>query len=120
MTKKLFIVDDSNELRKAYKRYIENRTNEYEFREARNGLEAQKILFEENYIPDYMILDNQMPVMGGMELLRIIHKEGLTQKIRLAIGSGSITKVLREEIESYNVKIFEKPFNLQDLINYFK
>ena len=120
MLKKLFIVDDNKTLRKCYIKYIVACRNIYEIREASSGLEAQKVLFEEKYKPDCMMLDNEMPGgIMGIDLLRKMHKENLIERINLIMCSGSITKQLEEEIRSYGVKILKKPFMLQNLMECF-
>ncbi len=120
MIKKIFIVDDRTTLRNAYKRYIKYRINEYEFKEACNGLEAQRILFEEEYKPDYMILDNKMPILHGINLLQEINEKGLTKFIKIAMCSSDNNNDIILRAEKYGAKFFHKPVNLIDLVKYFQ
>ncbi len=77
--------------------------------QAPNGQEAIKIL-ESNKV-DAVFTDLNMPVMGGMELLRTIAKRDDWKHILRIIISTDGSKLRREEARELNVNLYvEKPF----------
>lgn len=73
----IMIVDDREIFRRKFKRYPAfHETGEFEIRyEAQNGKEALDILRREHV--DILITDIRMPVMDGLELLKIVKEESL-------------------------------------------
>ena len=65
----MLIVDDVEINRAILSQFFQN---EYEILEASNGEEALEILESRNV--DIMLLDLMMPVMDGMEVLGVLHK----------------------------------------------
>lgn len=77
--------------------------------QAPNGAEAIKIL--ESCAVDAVFTDLNMPVMGGMELLREIAKRKEWKHILRIIISTDGSKLRREEARELNVNLYvEKPF----------
>lgn len=59
--------------------------------------------------PDYMFVDLLMPKLNGMDLIRIVQKEGGSSVIAL---TADVQKSVREEMEAMNVLAFvNKPLN---------
>lgn len=75
---KLLIVDDSNILRKAIRRYLDNGTIEV-VGEAGNGKDALR-LFKE-LAPDMVTMDITMPEMDGLQTLEEIMKINSSTKV---------------------------------------
>lgn len=82
----LLIVDDEEEIREALSRHF--RFLGYEVMTASNGVEALEILAHESVA--IIISDIMMPVMDGVELLRVVRKE--YPMVRLIIITGYVTQ----------------------------
>jgi len=77
---KLLIVEDEHIVRLALKSLIDWRSNGIELiAEAVNGSEAIKVLSNEPV--DLVITDINMPVMNGIELIKMIHQLGLDTSV---------------------------------------
>ena len=70
--KSCLIVDDSKVIRKVARHILE--TLEFEVEEAGDGQEA--LTRCEAKMPDVVLLDWNMPVMSGMEFLRLLRQRG--------------------------------------------
>lgn len=76
MCVKLLIADDEDMIRNGIAKYIALHTDRYEnIYLARNGQEALELLHR--YKPDIMLLDVQMPVMDGIEVMRQAKRAGI-------------------------------------------
>jgi len=75
---KLLIVDDSNILRKAIRRYLENGIIEV-VGEAGNGVDALNLFKELS--PDMVTMDITMPEMDGLQTLQEIMKVNPAAKV---------------------------------------
>ena len=67
--KKVMIVEDSNAMRLIIRNMINTNPNLMVVKTASNGREALELL--PNTSPDLILLDLEMPEMGGMEFLRL-------------------------------------------------
>ena len=68
------LVDDSFNVRSALRHILEKEPDICIIGEASNGQEALKCVQE--FSPDVLLLDMQMPVMDGVEVLERLHEEG--------------------------------------------
>lgn len=71
---KILIVDDEAILRKGILTFLKN--NGFEVSEASNGKEALEKIREEQF--DLIISDVQMPVLNGIELLKMLKNKGIS------------------------------------------
>ncbi len=74
--KHCLVVDDSDVIRKVARRILE--TMNFETSEAENGQEALERC--QSRMPDAILLDWQMPVMGGVEFLGALNLLGNAKK----------------------------------------
>lgn len=73
---KLLIADDEDMIRNGIEKYIQLHTDRYEnIYTANNGREALDLIYR--YQPDIMLLDVQMPVMDGIEVMREAKRAGV-------------------------------------------
>lgn len=113
MKKKILVVDDKQELRMLIKLYL---SNDYEVETAENGLEALAQMHH-GYMPDLILTDMMMPLVGGKELVAQLKSSGMFAKIPVIILS-SIDKsteriaMLRSGAGDYLIK----PFNPEELL----
>jgi len=78
-----------------------------------NGKQALKYIFEgNNRKPDLILLDLNMPVMGGKAFLEEIMKKGLESEFKVAVLTSSGNSVDRQACLGLGaVDYFEKPMN---------
>lgn len=76
MAVKLLIADDEEVIRRSVAKYIKLHTDRFDkVYEAENGQEAIDILVQ--YQPDILLLDVQMPVKNGIDVMREAERAGL-------------------------------------------
>lgn len=79
-----------------------------------NGAEAVKKL-EEGLLPDFIILDLEMPVMNGLKTVEYLRKK-MNNQIPVIINSGLVPTYDRYKLKSLGVNDFlEKPYSLNDI-----
>jgi two-component system chemotaxis response regulator CheY len=112
MTKNVLIVDDSLYMRALIKDALENGGYTV-VGQAANGEEAIDMAFELQ--PDFITLDNILPDMIGIDILKVYQEEGLKSKVVMISAVGQETVVsegLRLGAKAYIVK----PFTSDQLI----
>jgi len=113
MAKNVLIVDDSLYMRTLIKDALE--TGGYTvIGQAANGEEAIDMAFELQ--PDFITLDNILPDMIGIDILKVYQEEGLKSKVVMISAVGQETVVnegLRLGARAYIVK----PFTSDQLID---
>ena len=112
MAKKVLIVDDSMYMRKLIKDALEE--GDYEVvGEAANGEEAIDLAIELN--PDIITLDNILPDMIGIDILRVYQEEELPAQVVMisAVGQES---VINEGMSLGAKAYIVKPFTSEKLV----
>lgn len=105
--KKVLIIDDNKDLHIVLKGLMSVNRN-IQFHHAYNGMEGyQKLLQLE---PDLTILDNQMPVMSGFELLEKLKRENRSFVIIMLTAFGQISDAVNA-IKMGALDYLTKPFN---------
>ena len=108
---KILICDDGRENRDFIIDYIIT-PNEFVALTARNGVEAMNILSSEPV--DLMLLDLQMPKMGGMEVLDAMREQQINVPVVLMTFHGSeeiAIEVYRKGVKDY----VKKPFSVEEM-----
>jgi CheY-like chemotaxis protein len=109
---KILVVDD-NPLIRCCMSFI-FAASHYEVISARDGNDALARLDANPDGYDVIIVDQKMPQLSGVELVREIRKKGIRAKIMVL--SAHLSPEIREAYEQLNVPvILDKPFNIQDL-----
>ena len=109
---KILVVDD-NPLIRCCMSFI-FAASHYEVTSARDGNDALARLDANPDGYDVIIVDQKMPQLSGVELVREIRKKGIRAKIMVL--SAHLSPEIREAYEQLNVPvILDKPFNIQDL-----
>ena len=76
-----------------------------------DGLEAMLWLSRGNF-PDLIILDREMPNLGGVKFLKALRGSGLYRDIPVMILSSWIDHKFEKDLDNLNVNQFiEKPFD---------
>jgi DNA-binding response OmpR family regulator len=113
MKKKILIIDDISEFRRLTKAIL---LNKYDVESAENGIDALSLLQNGN-IPDLIVCDLLMPVLGGKDFVEQIKSSGAFKDIPVIILS-SIDKS-DEKIKLINMganDYLEKPYNPAELL----
>lgn len=108
MTRKVLVVDDEANVRKALSTSL--RKAGYEIIEAASGMEALERI--EEFLPEVMLLDLRMPELDGMETLRRLKQDKVQHPhvvMMTAYGSsGDVMEAMRLGAFDY----VQKPFDL--------
>jgi DNA-binding response OmpR family regulator len=108
----VLIVDDSDTPRKQNKAIFKIRN--YNVLEASNGKEALEIIEKKRI--DLIILDLEMPIMGGEELLEEIKKLGKDDEIGIIVSSGTSDRDLISRVLKNGANEFiKKPFSVEEI-----
>ena len=103
----MLIVDDVEINRAILSQFFQN---EYEILEASNGEEALEILESRNV--DIMLLDLMMPVMNGMEVLGVLHKNPRFSHIPVIVTtSQDVVNSEGQALEKGAADYITKPYN---------
>ena len=112
INKRILVVDDNNMNRLVAKTILNNYGAT--ITEAANGKEAIDILQQNN--TDLVLMDIQMPVMGGMEATRIIRRDISKLLPVIALTANAIKGDNDKCIEGGMNAYLSKPFREQDLL----
>ena len=118
--KKILVVDDSGIMLRNIKRWLEDK---YQVILANSGAMAIKYLATNR--PDLVLLDYEMPVIDGSQLLEMIRTETEFCDIPVIFLTGkndkeSIMKVLELKPEGYLLKSMEPQKIIQEIDNFFE
>ena len=109
-TKLLFVEDDTT-----FSYIIKNSlelTGEYEIQTASNGKEGLEMYH--TFIPDVVVVDIEMPILDGMEMVKRIREKNESVPILLATGQTNVQNVLK----GYKLNIdnfIKKPYIPEEL-----
>lgn len=111
----ILIVDDSTCMRKVLRKSIVMcGIGEVEFFEAENGKLALDIV--RNEWIDLVLSDINMPVMDGLEMIKILGEEGSLKNIQVIVITSDKQETTKKTINDRNVvDILYKPFKPEDL-----
>ena len=109
---KILIVDDSIYMRSLIKTALTDEGHEI-VGEAADGESAINMALESN--PDLITLDNILPDMMGLEILKVLKEEGVTSKIIMISAVGQKT-VVNKGKELGADEYMVKPFTSETLI----
>lgn len=109
---KIFIVDDSRTSRKMLRTILEEHGHEI-CGEAENGQVAVDTYA--SCAPDIITLDITMPVMDGIEALRLIREKNSDVKILMVTAAGQKNKVV-EAVKNGATEFVTKPFDAEYII----
>lgn len=118
--KKILVVDDSGIMLRNIKRWLEDK---YQVILANSGAMAIKYLATNR--PDLVLLDYEMPVIDGSQVLQMIRTETEFCDIPVIFLTGkndkeSIMKVLDLKPEGYLLKSMEPAKIIQEIDNFFE
>ena len=110
--KSCLIVDDSKVIRKVARHILE--TLSFTVEEAEDGREA--LLRCDETLPDVILLDWNMPVMGGMEFLRTLRQRDLSTQPKVVFCTTENDAAhIRAAIDAGADEYIMKPFDRETL-----
>lgn len=109
------VVDDSLTARRAAAKVMKDAG--YTVRTAIDGLEAVAIL--QNYVPDVMLVDMEMPRMNGLELTSHVRNAARTRETPVIMITSRSTEKHRQQAKSAGVDVYlTKPFSEEILLSH--
>ncbi|MCM8529420.1 MAG: response regulator [Lentisphaeraceae bacterium] len=112
---KVLLIDDSTTMRKIQRRALSTLGIE-DVDEAANGREGVDKLQAENYGYNMVLLDMNMPEMGGMEVLKTVRADPKSNNIPIIMCTSVADKEqVMEAIKSGASNYVVKPFTPEDL-----
>ena len=112
---KVLLIDDSTTMRKIQRRALSSLGIE-NVEEASNGREGVDKLQAENYSYNIVLLDMNMPEMGGMEVLKTVRADPKSNNIPIIMCTSVADKEqVMEAIKSGASNYVVKPFTPEDL-----
>ena len=110
----VMVIDDSVTVRKVTTRFLEREG--YEVRTAKDGLDAVTQL--QDFVPDIMLLDIEMPRMDGFEVASRVRHENRLKNIPIIMITSRTGEKHRERAMSLGVnKYLGKPYQEADLLS---
>ncbi|NGP87415.1 response regulator [Fodinibius halophilus] len=114
MSTQILIVDDSAMMRKVIEKTINIcDIDDVHIYEAGNGKEGLDMMKE--HPVDLLIMDISMPVMDGMEMLKVVRKNESIEALPILIVSNESNKRRIEELISQGTVFVHKPFTPEEL-----
>ena len=115
--KKVLVVDD--EIHIVHVVAIKLRNNGYEVITADNGAEAFELAQQEK--PDMIVTDFQMPVMGGLELVKELRDCEITRDIPVILLTARSFAVSKDEQNELRISTcLSKPFSPRELLGHIE
>lgn len=112
----LYAEDDFDDY-DAIKEALEQLTSNFILVHAKNGLEAVEYLKKTEQIPDLLVLDLNMPVMDGKEVLVWVKEEAGLKDIPVMIFTTSSREEDIKLCQKYHCTFFRKPTLYRDLLH---
>jgi len=110
----VLIVDDEPRIRTLIARVIQMSYPEYAVEQAGNGIEAAEKLLHSS--PQLVVLDLRLPMLGGLELCRLIQRQKWLSETRILVITGYPTPGIYQEVFLHRATEFlPKPFDIKDL-----
>ena len=106
----LLIVDDSAVMRAMIRKVLSMTDLPIgSIHEAENGAEGLELLAQEHV--DVALVDMNMPVMGGAEMIEAIHSDPGLAKLPIVVISTESSETRIAELEQKGVQFIHKPFS---------
>ena len=111
---KILIADDEDTIRRGVAKYIQLHSDKFDkIYQAENGQEALDILFQ--YRPELVLLDVQMPLKNGIEVMQEAKKAGLDPVIVILSGYDEF-KYAQQAIRYGAKEYLLKPVRATDIL----
>ncbi len=116
MTKRILMCDDESHILHAAE--IKFRRAGFDLRTASDGQEAWEILHDEQWLPNVLITDCQMPRLDGIGLCQRCREHEQTRDLPILMLTAKGLELPHDEFaEKYHVLgVFPKPFSPRELL----
>ncbi len=110
MIKKILLVEDTTAIQRAAKRFLSEHADKFELKFANDGYEA--ISMVQQYQPDLVFLDVQMPRMGGLDTCNLLKSMPIMDDVPIIMLSGMASPIdkVRGQVAGAN-DYLTKPFS---------
>ena len=105
----VLIVDDSKAFRFFFKEVLKKTVKPVRIVEAEDGMEGLELYFKHK--PDLVLLDLQMPKLGGEQVLFEIMRNGLTCRVIITTAYGEDQRNINHLIKMGAFSYISKPMN---------
>ena len=112
----LYAEDDFDDY-DAIKEALEQVSRNYTLNHVKNGLEAVEYLKNNEQVPNLLVLDLNMPVMDGKEVLVWVKEEAGLKDIPIMIFTTSSREEDVKLCQKYHCTFFRKPTLYRDLLH---
>jgi len=113
---KILIVEDDSDQRRLLVKIVKEAFG-CEILEAEDGLEALKIMLQDNQVPHLILLDLMMPCLTGVEFLTIVRGRPEFDEIPIVVCTAlAETKEIRGKIGNQIQGYLVKPINRAKLL----
>jgi len=109
----ILAVDDDIDDLQLLEEAIKSISRDLFFVQANNGKDALSMLDE--LVPDFIFLDINMPIMNGLDCLRLIRKISTFKRTPIIMVSTSISPDDKLLASEFNAAYIQKPNNFRDL-----
>lgn len=116
----ILVVDDDVEDLEFFGQAVQELDPEINCVEAYNGLEALKVLKRNSFLPDYIFLDINMPLMNGRKCLEEIRSNEVFRDIPVIIYSTTSDQSQIEEFRQLGAGFLTKPNSFGELLTALK
>ncbi len=112
---KLLIADDEDMIRKGVAKYLQLHTDRFsKIYEAENGQEAIDLILR--YQPDMLLLDVQMPVKTGLDVMKEVQKAGL-EPVTVILSGYDAFSYAQQAVKFGARDYLLKPVRAADILN---
>ena len=106
LTKTCLLIDDDEDDKEIFCLALQNVDRSIECITASDGVEALSILENKSFIPDYIFLDLNMPIMNGKECLKEIRKQSHLNQVPVIIFTTSSAEKDKVETKTLGANAF--------------
>lgn len=113
--KKILIIDDNRDIIRMIANELKSHHIDFNVINANNGLNGIRVANQE--LPDLILMDWDMPIMNGLEAIRILKSDKATQEIPVIMATGKMTSSedLQTALEAGAVDYVRKPVDFIEL-----
>lgn len=116
-----FLIDDDEDDREIFQIALKEVSPHVNCVTSKNGIEALKILSEEDFTPDYIFIDINMPLMTGEECLTFIRQFNRLKNVPIYMYTTSAGMDHKENILAKGAnELIIKPARFSDMVQILK